>query len=96
MQILLELKAKGLVRSVRGKEGGYLLARPPGEITLGTVLRAMHGSVFESPAQNDPQCPAELRAVWVALQRTLDAAADEVTFLQLVEDGTDRGKMYYI
>lgn len=96
VQILLELKAKGLVRSVRGKEGGYLLARPPGEITIGSVLRAMHGRVFESPAQSDPQCPSELRAVWVTLQRALDAAADEVDFSQLVEQGTDRDKMYYI
>ena len=42
-QILIELKAQGIVRSVRGKAGGYLLARPPAEITLGDVLRAVQG-----------------------------------------------------
>ena len=62
VQILLELKAKQLVRSVRGKDGGYLLARPPSQITMGDVLRAIHGRVFESPAQSDPKCPAELQA----------------------------------
>ena len=46
VQILLELKARGLVQSVRGKEGGYRLAKPPAEITFGDVLRGIHGSVF--------------------------------------------------
>ncbi len=61
VQILIELKAQGIVRSVRGKEGGYLLGRPPAQITLGDVLRATNGSVFDTPALTDPQCPAELR-----------------------------------
>ena len=38
VQILIELKAQGIARSVRGKEGGYLLARPPAEITMADVL----------------------------------------------------------
>lgn len=96
VQILLELKAKGIVRSVRGKEGGYLLARPPAEITLGDVLRAMHGKVFESPGHNDPHTPPELRGAWTKLQDALDTAADEVTFARLAEEGGDKAKMYYI
>jgi Rrf2 family protein len=96
VQILLELKAKQLVRSVRGKDGGYLLARPPAEITMGDVLRAIHGRVFESPAQNDPKCPPELQAAWRALQKALDTAADKLDFLHLAEQGGEKGKMYYI
>ena len=57
-QILLELKARGIVRSVRGKEGGYLLARPPAEITLGDVLRAVQGPVFDTPALEQLGWPA--------------------------------------
>src|SRR5439155_26126468 len=49
VQILIELKAQGIARSVRGKQGGYLLARAPAEITLGDVLRAVHGQVFDTP-----------------------------------------------
>src|SRR5215471_12424238 len=64
VQILLELKAQGIARSLRGKEGGYLLARPPGEITLGDVLRALHGTVFDTPALSDGRCPPELRRAW--------------------------------
>ncbi len=94
VQILLELKSRQIVKSQRGKEGGYLLARPPAEITFGEVLRCMHGAVFDSPALADARCPAELRAQWQRLQRTLDAAADGVNFQQLLEDGKE--KMYYI
>ena len=96
VQILIELKAQGIARSVRGKEGGYLLGRPPAEITLGDVLRAVHGTVFDSPALTDPDCPPELRRAWQRLQRTLDAAAGEINFLQLLEESTAKEKMYYI
>lgn len=96
VQILIELKSQQIVRSVRGKEGGYLLARPPAEISLGDVLRCVHGQVFESPAQQDTQCPAELRAAWQQLQSALDAAADVITFQKLVDESSDKAKMYYI
>src|SRR5205823_7500760 len=85
-QILIELKAQGIARSVRGKEGGYLLARPPGEITLADVLRAVHGTVFDTPALSDSDCPPELRRAWQRLQRTLDNAAGEITFQKLLEE----------
>jgi Rrf2 family cysteine metabolism transcriptional repressor len=95
-QILIELKAQGIVRSLRGKEGGYLLARSPAEITLGDVLRGIHGTVFDTPALNDPGCPVELRRAWHRLQKTLDAASNGVTFQQLLEEGSEKEKMYYI
>ena len=96
VQILLELKAKQLVRSVRGKDGGYLLARPPAKITMGDVLRAIHGKVFESPAQSDPKCLPQLQAAWHRLQEALDAAADDLSFQDLVDQSGDKAKMYYI
>ena len=96
VQILIELKSQHIVRSVRGKEGGYLLARSPAEISLGDVLRAIHGQVFDSPALNDPQCPPELRKAWKSLQKTLNDAADSITFQQLLDEGVDKEKMYYI
>jgi Rrf2 family protein len=96
VQILIELKSKHIVRSQRGKEGGYMLARPPAEITLGDVLRCVHGQVFDSPALSDPRCPAELRAAWKKLQTTLENSADSISFQQLLEESAEREKMYYI
>jgi len=96
VQILIELKARHIVKSLRGKGGGYLLARPPGKITLGDVLRCVHGKVFDPPALGDAQCPPELRAAWQRLQSALDETADAITFQQLLDDGLDKEKMYYI
>ena len=96
MQILIELKSKQIVKSQRGKEGGYLLARPPAEISMGDVLRAIHGNVFDSPALSDPQCPPELRDAWRKMQSTLDETADGMTFQQLLDEGVGKDKMYYI
>jgi Rrf2 family protein len=95
-QILSDLKAQGIVRSVRGKSGGYLLARPPARITLGDVLRAAQGAVFDTPALSDKDCPPELRHAWQGLRQTMERATEAVTFQQLVEDGADKEKMYYI
>jgi Rrf2 family transcriptional regulator, cysteine metabolism repressor len=96
VQILIELKSKQIVRSQRGKEGGYLLARSPAEITLGDILRAMHGQVFDTPALSDPTCPAELREAWRKLQISQEKTADAITFQQLADASEDKGKMYYI
>ena len=96
VQILIELKAQNIVKSLRGKEGGYLLARPPAEISLGDVLRSIHGQVFDTPALSAPQCPPELRNAWKKLQSTLDQTADSITFQQLLEQGAEKEKMYYI
>lgn len=96
VQILIELKAKGIVKSVRGKEGGYLLARPPAEISFGDVLRAVYGEVFDTPALTDPNCPPELRRAWQRLKSSVDEAADKITFQQLLDESTAKEKMYYI
>ena len=96
VQILIELKAHGIARSVRGKEGGYLLGRAPDKITLADVLRAVDGTVFDTPALEDPACPPELRQAWQRLRSAADAAAEAITFQQLLEETDAKEKMYYI
>jgi Rrf2 family protein len=96
VQILIELKARRVVKSQRGKDGGYLLARPPAEITLGDILRCTYGQIFESPALTDPQCPPELARAWLRLQRAVTETADSITFQQLLEQSESPSRMYYI
>jgi Rrf2 family protein len=96
VQILIELKSAQIVKSQRGKEGGYLLARAPGKITFGDVLRCVHGAVFDSPALTDPHNPAELREAWKRVRRAVNESADSITFQDLLEQGSEKGKMYYI
>jgi Rrf2 family protein len=82
--ILLELRHDGLVRSQRGPEGGYWLARPAEEIAIADVIRAVEGPLAsvrgEPPEDVSYAGPSEsLRTVWVALRANLRAVLDEVT-----------------
>jgi len=43
--IMLDLKKAGMVRSMRGPKGGYVLAKPPEEISFGEVVRTMEGPI---------------------------------------------------
>lgn len=96
VQILIELKSQGIVQSLRGKEGGYQLARAPSEVTMADVIRCAHGILFDSPALSDPMCPPELRAAWLKLQQAVEDTAGSITFQKLLDQGADKGKMYYI
>ncbi len=73
-----------------------MLARPPSDISLGDVLRCVHGQVFDTPALSDAQCPPELRRAWEKVQAAVNEAADAVNFGQLAEEEHDKAKMYYI
>ena len=96
VQILIELKSGDIVKSQRGKEGGYRLARPPGQITFGEVLRCMHGQLFDSPAFTDATCPPELRDCWRRLRDVVDAEAAKINFQQLLDASAGKHLMFDI
>ena len=88
--ILGELKHAGLVRSQRGAEGGYWLARPPEEITIADVIRAVEGPLAsvrgEAPETVNYQGAAEaLGTLWVAVRANLRAVLEEVTVADVAE-----------
>jgi Rrf2 family protein len=68
VQILLQLKAAGLVTSTRGAAGGYRLARPPEEITLADIRGAIEGDGDAAPATAElagrSRAAAALAAAW--------------------------------
>jgi Rrf2 family protein len=87
--ILGELRRAQLVRSQRGADGGYALARPAGEITLGAVIRAVDGPLAEvrglRPHETTYAGVAQhLPEVWVAVRSSLRRVLDEVTLAQLL------------
>src|SRR5215210_9084816 len=52
-QVLLDLKTAGLVQSKKGQHGGYRLSRPPHEISLAQVVRAVQGQLVPMPEWPD-------------------------------------------
>jgi Rrf2 family protein len=82
--ILGELRRAGIVRSQRGAEGGYALARPASEITLGQVIRAVDGPLAEvrglRPHETTYTGVAQhLPEVWIAVRASLRRVLDETT-----------------
>jgi len=82
--ILAELRRAGIVESRRGAAGGYLLARPPAEVSLADVIRAVEGPLANvrglSPDGLEYEGSAErLRDVWIALRANVRGVLEQVT-----------------
>ncbi len=89
--ILADLRRAGLVSSLRGSNGGYALALPADQISLGDVFRAVDGPLAEvrglRPHDMAYRSPADhLPTVWVAVRASLRRVLDETTLAQ-VRDG---------
>ena len=86
--ILTELRRAGIVRTRRGADGGYQLARPAAEITVADVLRAVEGPLAAVQG-NRPEsleytgAAAHLPEVWVALRANLRSVLEHVTLADL-------------
>lgn len=91
-QLIAALRKAGLVNSVRGAQGGYSLARPPGEISVNEVLRVLEGStavmdcVSTEGAACDNACACSARPLWLKLQSRIDEVLDSTTLADMAED----------
>jgi Rrf2 family protein len=86
--ILGDLRQAGIVRSQRGTEGGYWLARPADEISVADVVRAVDGPIANvrgvGPEQVEYAGSAEpLQEVWIALRASLRGVLERVTLADL-------------
>jgi len=86
--ILTELRRAGIVRTRRGADGGYQLARPAAEITVADVLRAVEGPLAAVQG-NRPEslhytgAAQHLPDVWIALRASLRSVLEHVTLADL-------------
>ena len=83
VQILLQLKGAGLVFSARGAAGGYRLARPPEQISLGEVLSSIDGPGEPIREANGPAGQA-LATVWEVLRAAEQEVLSRTSIAQLV------------
>lgn len=90
-QLMRKLRSAGLIVSVRGAQGGYKLARPAKEISVGDVLRALEGSLEAvTCGGEDHSCEgADLcvtRYVWERINSSIRDTVDSIKLSQLVEE----------
>ncbi len=103
-QVLLQLKRGGLLESKRGASGGYHLTKPPDDITVAEVLRAVEGETFPfEPPQSRRGRSArgdDLADLWQALSEAVAGVIDHVTLGDLAARAAARRSaavpMYHI
>jgi Rrf2 family protein len=98
-QLLSKLRRKGLVKSVRGPKGGYILAKKPKDITVGDIVRTLDGDITPvhcvSGRQSNNSCKmidkCVTKAVWKKLKDAIDNLLDGVTLKDLCGDAKRMG-----
>ena len=107
-QLIAGLRKAGLVKSVRGAQGGYTLARDPADIKVGDIVRVLEGPIapVECVNEEDPeQClKAEFcitKSVWEKVKDSIEGVLDSISLADMCKDA-ERVKMnknfymYYI
>jgi len=99
-QLIAMLKAAGLVRSVRGPRGGYILARPPQEIRLSELFTTLEGPLVAVECIEHPTfCPrcadCVTRRVWTQLQHAMIGVLEAKTLQDMVEMAKQPEKASY-
>lgn len=100
-QLMSGLRNAGLVRSIRGAQGGYVLARNPALITAGDIVRAMEGPIapvdclLAEKGRDNPYCEKTegciRRTIWLKMGESISTALDSISLESLCADA---GKKY--
>ncbi|VAX24868.1 hypothetical protein MNBD_IGNAVI01-2253 [hydrothermal vent metagenome] len=94
-KILRALRIGGFLESERGHLGGYTLSRPPEEINLGNVLKALGGKLYDEEfckthSKGDHICTitsdCSVRSVWILIQNSVDNVLQNLTIRDLIGD----------
>ena len=91
-RIAVSLRRAGLLESVRGAHGGYMLSRSPSNISVGDILRAVEGSLVpvecvdgeESTCAQEAECAS--RSMWQTITRRLEETLDSTSLADLLRD----------
>lgn len=90
-QLAAPLRKAGVITAVRGAQGGYMLARPANQITVGDVIRVLEGPVgftdCSTEGETDPNCAAScpVHGVWERVTQQIIAVIDSITLQDLVD-----------
>lgn len=97
-QLIPKLKKAGIVLSIRGAQGGYKLAKPANEISVGDILRALEGSLNpvncteimggESNCSGADLCVTKF--VWKRISDSINDAVDHILLSELVEESRQK------
>lgn len=96
-QLIPPLRNQGIVKSVRGAYGGYMLAKPPEEITSGDVIRILEGPIQPIEGLEDTDIPQYM--LWKQISDAVKDVLDTTTIADLVASSQESNVdsyMFYI
>ncbi|WP_342505272.1 Rrf2 family transcriptional regulator [Sporosarcina sp. FSL K6-2383] len=96
-QLIPPLRNSGIVKSVRGAYGGYMLAKQPTEITAGDVIRILEGPIQLVEGLEETDVPQQ--ALWHRIGEAVRSVLDTTTIQDLMEAGKESDQdsyMFYI
>ncbi|GGE42977.1 HTH-type transcriptional regulator CymR [Pullulanibacillus camelliae] len=97
-QLIAPLRNAGLVNSIRGAYGGYVLASEPHEITTADIIRVLEGPIRPVEIMDDDD-PAK-RELWIKIRDAVKGVLDNTTLADLIsfdkDDHTQDPYMFYI
>jgi Rrf2 family protein len=95
-QIVAKLRKAGFVKSIRGVNGGYMLSRPASEISIGSLVRLLEGSlapiacISEEVSDANASCGrisvCHTRNIWLRVMDALTNALDSITLADVMRD----------
>jgi Rrf2 family protein len=101
-QLMSNLRNAGFVRSIRGAQGGYVLAKAPEAITVGDIVRAMEGPIapvdclLAEVGENNPYCNKSQdcirRNIWLKMGESIAEALDSISLASLCLDAERRSE----
>ncbi len=93
-QLIARMRKAGLVLSIRGAQGGYLLADSPNHITIGSILRAAEGTLApascveeDEPCEHAPDCA--MHVLWERIYVGLNELLDAMTLSEMITGSSD-------
>lgn len=96
-QLIAPLRNAGLVKSIRGAYGGYVLSRSPEEITSGDIIRVLEGPI--SPVDFTEEDDPAKRDLWIRIRDGIADVLDSTTLQHLITfegDTKQDNYMFYI
>ncbi|MEW9700077.1 Rrf2 family transcriptional regulator [Paenibacillus sp. SI8] len=96
-QLVAPLRNAGLVKSIRGAYGGYILSKSPELVTAGEVIRVLEGPI--SPVDFTEEDDPAKRDLWIRIRDSIADVLDSTTLANLIsfeDQGTNDNYMFYI
>lgn len=100
-QLMAKLKKAGIIKSIRGAQGGYFLAKSPEKISVGDILRALEGNLNpvdcaevggETPCDGADLCVTKY--VWKRISDSINDTVDRIMLSELITESKVQRKKY--